>query len=382
MVKNSICAIVNVSEDSSKLRPLTNHRPIALLPFAGRYRSIDFILSDISYAEINSVGLFIGESGRSIYDHVRSGSSWHLESLIRGGIFTFSHQDWKREHHFEDKAEDFYYNHRLFMQRSRAQYIFVTGSKIIANVDIKAIRRHHQSNGDDITIVYKHLLDTNISEQDKLSDGIIFDENHEVRSFTEKPIADEDGKINLSLNMYFLSVEKMLQIIEKALEDGIYLELNDLIRHYINACSLSAYEYTGYAANIDTIDKYYAANMDMLNFATFSSLFHTSIPILTKPKHGSPAYYDVESEVRHSFVGTDSYIAGEVKQSILNRRVDVGKDASILNSIVFQGTKVGEGARIEYAIIDKNSIIEPGAQVIGTPDNIAMVEKGAHIYPE
>ena len=97
MAKNRISAIVNLTEDNTVTLPLTNARPIAALPFAGRYRVIDFVLSSIAYAEIDSVAMFIGESGRSIYDHVRSGESWDLDNKIRGGIFTYSQQNWKKQ---------------------------------------------------------------------------------------------------------------------------------------------------------------------------------------------------------------------------------------------------------------------------------------------
>lgn len=382
MVKNKICAIINLTEDSSSLHPLTHNRPIAALPFAGRYRIIDFMLSDISYSGIESVGLFIGGSGRSIYDHIRSGSSWHLESIIRGGIFTFSHQDWKRELRLDDGNEEFYDNHKIFIERSRAQCVFVSGSKIIANVDIRSIHNQHLANEKDITVVYKHFPEGDLSAQAKLSYGVVLDDDKNILRFSDQSLDNEPECNNVSLNMYLISKEAMKKMIDRAIEEEVYLELNELIQHYIDDFSVNGYEYTGYAANIDTVEKYYAANMDMLNYSNYSSLFNTSIPILTKPKHGTPAFYTEDSDVRSSFVGTDSYIGGKVVNSILNRRVDIKEGASVANSILLQGTKVGENAQIEYAIIDKNTVIDAGAKIIGSPDNIKVIAKGSHITAE
>ncbi|WP_235888758.1 glucose-1-phosphate adenylyltransferase subunit GlgD [Ruoffia tabacinasalis] len=381
MAKNNICAIINLTEDTTQLKPLTNNRPIAGLPFAGRYRIIDFMLSDLAYAKIESVGLFIGESGRSIYDHVRSGAAWDLQSEVAGGIFTFSHQDWKRNNPNAHEYEDFYYNHRLFLERSKSEYVFVAGSKIIANLDIIAVRKQHIQSGKDVTVVYKHFDKNQISDQELLAHGIVFD-GDDIEKFTDYVTPSEDGKVNLSLNMYLLGVDKMLSIIDKATEEGVYLELNELLQHYSTTCSLNSFEYTGYASNIDTIDKYYKANMELLSFPTFASLFQTSIPILTKTKHGSPTYYSPESEVRESFVGSDTFISGTVKRSVLNRRVVVEKDAIVMNSILLQGTKVGEGAQIEYAILDKNTTVEAGAKIIGSPDDIKVIGKNSHIYAD
>ena len=230
MVKNNICAIINLTEDATELKPLTNNRPIAALPFAGRYRIIDFMLSDLAHAEINSVGLFIGESGRSIYDHVRSGGAWDLQSEVAGGIFTFSHQDWKRNNPNAHENEDFYYNHRLFLERSKSEYVFLAGSKIIANLDIIAVRKQHIQSGKDVTVVYKHFDKNQISDQELLAHGIVFD-GDDIEKFTDYVTPSEDGKVNLSLNMYLLGVDKMLSIIDKATEEGVYLELNELLQH-------------------------------------------------------------------------------------------------------------------------------------------------------
>lgn len=379
MVKNNVCAIINLSEDSTQLKPLTNHRPIAALPFAGRYRIIDFMLSDIAHSEINSVGLFIGDSGRSIYDHVRSGAPWDLQSEIGGGIFTFSQQNWKRQHHQENEFEDYYFNHRLFLERSDAEYVFVAGSKIIANLDIRAVKQQHIQAAKEITVVYKKFDEHQVSDEEKLAYGIVFNEEKEIVKFVDYDLPCESGKVNLSMNMYFLSVNSMLEIMEQATADGNYKELNELLEDYALKYSVNAFEYTGYAANIDTIDKYYKANMGLLNFQTFTSLFQSSIPVLTKTKNGSPTYYSAESDVSESFIGSDTYIAGMVKRSVLNRRVHVGEDATVLNSIILQGVQIGEGAQIEYAIIDKDTVVEANTKIIGSPDKIKVIAKNSHI---
>lgn len=378
MAKNRICAVVNLTEDGSRLKPLTNHRPIASLPFAGRYRIIDFILSDISKAGIDSTALFIGESGRSVYDHIRSGASWHLHSFIRGGIFTFSHQDWKKQHLGED-GHDFYENHRLFIERSQAGYVFVTGSKVIANIDIRAVHHSHLRVDRDITAIYKR-----VNKQDTFEDqidlpAIYFDENENIEKMSNNIDVTDKEFANIGLNMYLVKSEIMLEIIDRAETENIYMELDDLISHYINEYTLYPYEYTGYAANIDSIEKYYHANMDMLERPKYNSLFETSIPILTKSKHGVPAYYAEQSYVRNAFVGTDSMIKGEVRNSLLNRRTVIEDNVVVLNSILLQGAEVGEGVRIEYAIVDKNTVIDPGVQIIGSPDNIIVVQKNSHI---
>lgn len=379
MAKNKLAAIINLTEDNEAFKPLTNTRPIAALPFAGRYRIIDFLLSSISHAGITSAALFIGESGRAIYDHIRSGEAWDFDSHTQGGIFTFSQQNWKLNHHEDNEHEDFYFNHRIYMNRSRAKYVFVSGSKIIANIDIKAIQKQHIESGKDLTVVYKVLKRESIGKSHPFERSLVFDDQREIVGLKENEQLTDELNVNQSLNMYLLSVDKMNEIIDQAIDDGLYTSLDQVIQHYLLANSVNAYEYTGYIANINTIDNYYQANMDMLKRQNFSALFHSSLPILTKSKNGSPTYYCENSEVSSAIIATGSAIYGTVKDSVIHRGVTVEKEAVVKNSVIIQGTKIGAGAHIEYAIIDKGCVIEPGAKVIGTRDNLAVIGKNTII---
>lgn len=372
MAKNKMAAILNLTENDEHLRPLTNYRPVAMLPFAGRYRMIDFALSNISEAGIRSVAMFISKSGRSIYDHIRSGGSWYLDSSVRGGIFTFSQQEWKHQHHHEDEYEDFYYNHRLFLERSGSKYVYVGGGNVIANVDIRAMQRHFAKSDADIMAVYNEK-----SQEEAEREGIYYylDEDGFVNHRGE---LDQDLGVNKHRNclrMFVMRTDLLLDLIERATKNELYLELDDLIGHYTTEYKTRAYEHTGYTSVVETMDDYYSANMDMLDSKKFNSLFNTSLKIMTRSKNGVPTYYAPDSLVKNVISATGNSIYGRVERSLLNRRVTVAKDAVIEDSIILQGTQVGEGAIVKYAIIDKDCVIEPGAQVIGTPDNLTVIGK-------
>lgn len=379
MVKNRLAAIINLTEENEAFKPLTNTRPIAALPFAGRYRIIDFLLSSISHAGVTSAALFIGESGRAIYDHIRSGDAWDFDSHVQGGIFTFSQQNWKLKHHEDNEHEDFYYNHRIYMHRSRAKYVFVSGSKIIANIDIKSIQKQHIESEKDLTVVYKVLKRESIGKSHPFERSLVFDDQRKVVALKENEQLTDESKVNQSMNMYLISVDKLNNMIDQAIEDNLYTSIDQVIQHYLMNYSINPYEYTGFTANIDSINSYYQANMDMLKRQNFSALFHSSLPILTKSKNGSPTYYCESSDVSSAIIATGSSIYGTVKHSVIHRRVLVEKDAVVRNSVIIQGTQIGAGAHIEYAIIDKDCVIEPGAKVIGTPENLAVIGKNTII---
>jgi len=376
---NSICAILNLTEDETTLNPLTSVRPIASLPFASRYRLIDFNLSSISHAEIKSVGMFIAGSGRSVYDHIRSGSIWDLESGLAGGIFTYSQQLLKAIQEKNGDAPDFYMNHKEFIERSRGEYVVIMGSKILANVDIKAVMQHHLAKEGDITVVYKSLPKAFLENRPH-EKVLKIDRDEYLLHLTDAKDAPEDlERLAMNMNMYFMRADKMLELIQRAELEGLTLDSDKLIEHYLPEYQVNTYEYTGYMANIDSIDAYFKANMEMLEKNKFSALFHGSQSVITKVKNGAPTYYSKGAHVRNSQFATGCVIEGTVVDSLIFRKVNIAKDAEVRNSMVMQGSRIGEGAVLEYCILDKNVTIGPGVTLKGTKDNLVVIEKNKTI---
>lgn len=372
---NSICAILNLTEDEKALKPLTQTRPIASLPFASRYRLIDFNLSSISHAEINSVGIFIAGSGRSIYDHIRSGSVWNLESGLTGGIFTYSQQLLKaiQEHNGDDM--DYYMNHKEFIARSKGEYVIVMGSKILVNVDIKAIMQHHLAKDGALTVVYKTVPRSFLENRPDEKVLKIDRDEYLVRLTDAKDAPEDLERLAMSMNMYFMRADKMLELIQRAEAEDVQLDSGKLIEHYMPEYQINTYEYTGYMANIDSIPAYFNANMEMLEKNKFSSLFHGSQNVITKVKNGAPTYYSKEAHVKNAQFATGCFVEGTVEDSLIFRKVNIAKGAEVRKSIIMQGAKIGEGAILEYCILDKNVTIGPGVTLKGTKDNIVVIEK-------
>lgn len=375
MKMNSICAILNLTEDETALYPLTRVRPIASLPFASRYRLVDFNLSSISHAEIKSVGMFIAGSGRSIYDHIRSGSIWDLESGLAGGIFTYSQQLLKAIQEQNGDAPDFYMNHKEFITRSKGEYVIVMGSKILANVDIKAIMQHHLAKDGALTVVYKTVPRSFLENRPDEKVLKIDRDEYLVRLTDAKDAPEDLERLAMSMNMYFMRADKMLELIQRAEAEDVQLDSDKLIEHYLSDYQVNTYEYTGYMANIDSIPAYFNANMEMLEKNKFSSLFHGSQNVITKVKNGAPTYYSKEAHVKNAQFATGCFVEGTVEDSLIFRKVNIAKGAEVRKSIIMQGAEIGEGAILEYCILDKNVTIGPGVTLKGTKDNIVVIEK-------
>ncbi|MGP6139990.1 glucose-1-phosphate adenylyltransferase subunit GlgD [Jeotgalibaca sp. A127] len=377
MRMNKITAILSLTDPSTReMQPLTTYRPVAALPFASRYRALDFHLSNLSHAEMDSAAIFIGGSGRSVYDHIRSGAVWNLESNLSGGIFTFSQTYMKQQmsdQHFDENY--FYENQKEFLVKSKAEFVVVGGGKIVASLDFSDIRDFHMAHSGDMTVVYKNMPVQEV--QGHPHEKVLrLDGDHDVLGFVSSADFDyTEDKVPMSLNFYMLSVSKLLELIDRADKEGIRMDIDRLVAYYAQFYQVDAYEHKGPIANLDSIKSYFEANMALLDKDYYDAVFHGPRRIITKVKNEAPTYYCDGANVKRSLLATGGFIAGSIENSMVFRKVEVAKNAEIRDSIIMQGAKIGEGAVLEYCILDKNVTIEPGVVLKGSKDNLIVIEK-------
>lgn len=368
---------MSLTDASNKdLKPLSRIRPVAALPFAARYRAIDFALSNFSHAGIESVAMFIGGSGRSIYDHIRSGSAWDLESGLRGGIFTYSQTYLKQRMSDEGFDEsDFYVNQREFLKKSRSEYVVVTGGKVIANIDILDVREFHVSHDADMTLLYKNVSADRVKNH-PYERIVKLDRDGDVVELMASEDWDFNGnEVAQNVNVYFLTVKKMLDLLDRATKEGIQMDVDRLLAYYSQFYNVKGYEFKGAMVNIDSMQAYYDANINLLDKDHFDKVFHNEHKVITKGKNEAPTYYSKNANVKKSLFASGAFVDGTVENSLIFRKVKIEKDAVVKYSIIMQGAKIGAGAVLEYCILDKDVTVEPGAVVKGTKDKLVIIEK-------
>lgn len=377
MKRNKLCAILNLNKNYEELKPLNTHRPVSALPFGGRYCIIDFMLSSISHVGMDSVALFIEKSGRSIYDHIRSAREWDLDSAITGGTFTFSQQRLKHRYYMENKPDhDYYADHRLFMERSRAEYVVVMSGESVINLDIDAVVQYHFKNPADITVVYQNIS----TDEIKNSTNMKFLEFNKEGFITNlKEATPEDKKLALNTEIYILKVDTMNEIMDRAIKDEAYADIGTILTSYLPMYHSNAYEYTGYLGVIDSVDSYYAHNMEMLDENHFTALFHNGKTVINRSNNGVPTFYAEESDVKDTFCAAGCTIYGYVRHSVLFRNVVIEKESVIENSIILAGGKIGQGAKLDYVILDKGVTVDEGVELKGSKESILVVPKNTHV---
>lgn len=379
MFQNKVTAILNLNESPDALWPLTENRPIANLPFSCRYRILDFYLSSLAHAGVRSAALFMAETGRSVYDHIRSGKAWNFDKYT-GGIFTFSQMNHKRAlYEAASRRGPFYDDHKLFIERSNAEYVFVSGSKIIANLHLDEMIEEMEKSDADIMRAYaevpRELIEYHPEEY-----IIHFDETQSVTGISKEGVTPiSQPTVNYDLNMTLIKTDKLLEMIDRSEKGNFFKELDDVIAEYMSDYSVRGYKYEGFVGNVDSIRSYYDVSMQMLNGEYFTQLFQDEQSIITKAHNGSPTYYGDHADVINAQIGTGCQIYGEVTHSHIFRNVQVAPNAKVSDSIIYQGARIGKGASVKYAILDKTVEVEPGAVIIGTPEEPVVVPKGTYI---
>ena len=354
---------------------LTKNRAMASIPFGARYRLIDFPLSNMVNSGVSNVGVVTKSNYQSLLDHIGSGDEWDL-SRKTGGL-----------HFLPPYSNNFtnggLYRGRLealagvigFITNAHADYVLLTDCDCVANVDYKKIVDYHEEKGADITVVYGRSTFT--SEQTKTRTILKVNEQGDVCDVLIRP--DMAGEFDASMNIFVMSKEFLLKIINESMSRNLYSFEIDVLQHRLSEFKVSGYRFDGYYSQIDSIQAYYQANMDIMNKEVRTELFNLTDPIYTKVRDDAPAKYGLEASAKNSLIADGCVIEGTVENSVLFRGVKVGKGAVIKNCILMQDAEVGDKCELNYVIADKNVKVGNYRSLCGTVDYPVFVNKNSAV---
>lgn len=364
---NNCVGIINLDENENRMMGLTKNRVLASVPFAGRYRVIDFILSNMTNSGIECIGIFTKNKSRSLMDHLTNGRPWDLHRRNNGlKVFNFGENNL-----VEDDVHDFYEN-RKFIEYSKCEYVLLASSQMICNIDYNSVLEQHIKNNNDVTIVYKNVDKDDIKDFEDCR-TVMLDENDRIVSCGEYVVDGESANINME--MYILKTSMFLDIVDKSVKYGNYKKVKRFITDNVKAFKVGGYKFEGYVACINSLTSYYNSNMDLLKFKINEELFSEKSPIYTKARSEGPTKYEKTSIVNNSIIANGCIIEGEVKNCIIGRKVHIAKGAKLEGCIIMQESTIGENAILTNVIADKKSIIPSGAKSITTVSSPHVWEK-------
>lgn len=376
MYRNKLIGLVNLSESDYYIKQLTYNRPIASIPFLGRYRIIDFALSNLMNAGVDTVGIFLNDKYRSLMDHIKSGAEWDLDRK-NGGIFYFS--PYSNAETMTQLRGDIhnYFSNLDFLTEAHGEYVIITGSSMVCNIDYQDVLKQHLETKADVTVVYREVSQSNV-HFDRCSTVTLNEYENVVavgKNIRRKDVVDKEKK-KISMEMYIVKKELLVDMITDAVATGENVYLTDVL-HYASAkYKVKGYKFTGLVRCINSTESYFRASMDMLDENNIVDLFFQDNVILTKVKDEVPSYYHPDSVVENSLIANGCKIEGTVRNSVIFRRVNVAKGAVVENSIIMQNGDIRENCSLNCVITDKQVIITEGTELKGDPKNPVVVDKG------
>lgn len=363
--------IINTSGD--ELMQEMPHRCMGAVPFGGRYRLIDFVLSNMVNSGIRNVGIVTSAKYRPLMDHLGAGQEWGLDRKAEGLFFLPSASPNILKKRLTVDLKDFYINQDYFA-KSRQRYVVLSGNNMVCNIDYSKVLDAHKKSKADVTMLFKDM-----NQDEKLKDKSIvlnLDSENRIMGF-DKHNGDfeESGTF---LDTLIIERQLLLEILNMAVTTG-YWDLMDVLIENINDLRVYGYEHKGYLAKINTIESFFQYNLEMLNPTVWNELFLNSGQIYTKSKYGPPAKYSSDAEVCNAMIATGCNIEGYVENSVIFRGVRVSRGAKLKNCIILQKCEIGENVVLENVVLDKGVLIKAGKVLKGECKNPIFIRKNSVI---
>ena len=377
----SASGIIFSNIHDSHIPELTRLRTIASVPFACRYRFIDFTLSNMVNSNIYNINVITNYNYQSLMDHIGSGKDWDLArrsggiKLLPPNITAFANPYAQRERNSRIEALK---SVAAAINNISDDYVVLSDCDVICNVDFNDMIRYHQETGADMTFAVKNVT---MSAETAASE-VIFRSNEEgiITEVIPYP-QDFNGSADISLNMIVMSTSYLKAMVLEAQTKGFTSMTRDVIARLIGRKSFRIYRYDGYFACISSFADYYQHSMELItNPEARRSLFGVkNRPVYTKVRNSTPTYYAAGSSIKNSMVADGCFIEGNVENSIIFRGAKIGRNATVKNSIIMQDTIVGDGAFLNCVITDKNAVIRDQRMLSGAESQPFYVSKGKMI---
>ena len=378
--------MINVNSDSamgilfpnsydSLVPELVTERLMASIPFASRYRLVDFMLSSMVNCGIDNISLVVKRNYHSLMDHLGAGREWDL-TRKNGGLNIIPPFAQKNVNLYNGRVEAMA-SIIDFLKRQKEKYVIMADTNIAVNFDFKGLLQQHIDSGADVTVAYtKEAIPQEMLEVDATKKVLYYtldvDGDNKVKNIVVND--KEKGIRNISMNIYVVERQLLIDQVREAYLNGRYYFERDVLLPQLDTLKVHGYEHTGYYARITSIKSYFNENMKMLKEENVDGLFAPS-PIYTKIRDDNPTRYTKESHVKNTMAADGCVIEGEVENSILFKGVKIGKGAKVRNCVLMQDTVIETGASVEYTITDKNVTVSAYKGLKGTDSFPVFVEK-------
>ena len=351
---------------------LTAKRTMASLPFGGRYRQVDFALSNLSCAGIHRVGIVTRHSYQSLMNHVGSGEEWGLE-MEEGGLEYLTPFASSRTSDYRGKLESLSAAMSFLEFGPEDEYVVMIDSAILSNIDLNKVLASHIESGRDITLVTK----AGIANGYRIMDlAVKLDRHGEVKDMVVDYAAPSDYEA--SMDIFILNKKWLIQQVKAHIARNLYHMDRDLVMGLWQqkAATINIYSFDGIAMFNESVEEYVRNSLALINKDVRENLFGGNHPVYTKVRDRVPTYYGEHCRIENCSVADGCMLGGTVRNSVLFRQVTVYPGACVESSVIMNDAVIGEGAELRHVILDKDVVVRPGAKLIGTPSKPVIIQRG------
>ncbi len=383
-----IVAMIMAGGEGTRLSVLSEKRAKPSVPFAGKFRIIDFTLSNCVNSGIFDVAVLTQYRPHSLNAHIGNGKPWDLDRS-QGGVQLLQPYQGRRDESWYKGTADAVFQNLNYIRERRADLAVVLGGDHIYKMDYSAMIEFHQRRRADLTVAVMHVP---LDETDRF--GIMtVDDEQRVVEFTEKPKNRDKGTL-ASMGIYVFSADVLTRRLAEGGDSGPRIDFGKhVIPAMISQDKVFAYPFEGYWVDVGTVQSYWETSMDLLNPANDLRLYDPNWVIHTRSEERPPAKFGPQSQVVQSMVCNGAIVRGRVERSVLSPGVYVSPGAVVRDSVVMNDVWIGPGAVLDRVIVDKNVVVGAGVRLgcgddLGTPNKqepdkintgVTVVGKGAHL---
>ena len=358
--------------NDATMSALTDQRTMASLPFGGRYRQVDFALSNLAGAGVRHVGIVTRHHYQSLINHIGSGEEWGLE-LEEGGLEYLTPYANSTTDTYRGKLESLNSAMSFLQTGPEDELVVMIDSAVLSNVDLKKVLASHVESGRDITVVTKSGIANGVKQLDL---ALKLDSKGNAEDIAVDYQAP--AEYQASMDIFVLSKKWLIAQVREHIAHNLYHMDRDLVLGLWQkkAIKINVFPFEGTALFNESVEEYFSNSLKLMDKEVRHDLFRGNHPVYTKVRDRVPSYYGDSCRIDGCIVADGCILDGEAENCVLFRQVNLKPGAKISNCVIMNDTVIGEGAELKNVILDKDVIVRPGAKLIGTPTTPIIIKRG------
>lgn len=365
--------IVNYEGANVSVKGMGDYRAVSAFSFLGRYRLVDFPLSNMSNSGIDHIKVFFKANPRSLIEHLGSGGQYNINSK-RGKIHILPAKNIDDVDFYHNDISSYLYNMHT-IEDVNLDYVILAPSHIVYRQDFNALLKTHVESGADITMLYQNV--------DNAKDAFI---NCDVLTLNKQKgvegIAVNRGNKKsqaVSLETYVLRKDLFIDLVRKAASISSLYWFKDIVNEMCEELDIRGVAHRGYVACINDFKSYFKANIDLLDYNKLTDLFTDEWPIYTRTNDSCPTKYGANVEIKNSMISNGCEVEGNIHNSVIGRGCVIKKGAVVKNCIILPQSVIGEDVHIENVVVDKKAIVSRKKDLVAPADQPLYVKRNDKI---